>query len=233
NLAEGFADEFRKICEEVILVSGKINVALSGGSTPKILFTVLAVEYKNKINWDKVNFYWVDERCVPPDDDQSNFGMTNGSLLKTITIPEKNIHRIIGENDPGKEAERYSDLLKKNIQVKNNFPEFDLILLGIGEDGHTASIFPDQMQLLHSGKYCAVAIQPKTGQQRITLTGKVINNAERIYFTATGKGKSEVVGKILNKKNNYLEYPASHIQPGRGVLKWFLDKEAGKQVVKS
>jgi len=233
DLAEGFADEFRKTCEEVILVNGKINIALSGGSTPKMLFTVLAVEYKNKIDWSKVNFYWVDERCVPADDEQSNFGMTNKTLLSNISIPEKNIHRIIGENDPEKEAVRYSDLLKKNIPLRNNFPEFDMILLGIGEDGHTASIFPDQMDLLNSEKFCAVAVHPETKQKRITLTGKVIDNAERIYFLATGSGKAEVIGTILNKKKDFLKYPAAHIKPLDGILKWYLDDKAGRLVVES
>ncbi|MEP7147135.1 MAG: 6-phosphogluconolactonase, partial [bacterium] len=221
ELAGGIAVEFKKTCEEVILVNGKINVALSGGSTPEKMFTLLAAEYKNKIDWSKVYFYWVDERCVPRGNEQSNFEMTDRILLKNIPVPEENVHRIIGEDDPEEEARRYSGLLKKNIPLKNNFPEFNLILLGTGEDGHTASIFPNQMELLNSEKLCALSIHPESNQKRITLTGKVINNAERICFLATGKGKAEVIGNILNKKKEYLKYPAAHILPRNGVLKCY------------
>lgn len=222
ELAKGFADEFRKICEEVIIVRSKINVALSGGSTPKMFFTILALEYKNKIEWSKIDFYWVDERCVKPDDEESNYGMTKKILLNNIEIPESNIQRMIGENDPEREAERYSEILKKNLPVKNNFPVFDLILLGVGEDGHTASIFPDQMDLLNGEKVCAVAIHPATLQKRITLTGNTINNAERIYFLVTGKGKENVVKDILEKRNDYLKYPAAHIKALDGIVKWWI-----------
>lgn len=187
-----------------------------------MLFTVLAVEYKSKIDWGKVNFYWVDERCVPKDDEESNYGMTEKILLKNISIPENNIHRIIGENVPEDEAKRYSEILKSNLPHKDNYPKFDLILLGMGEDGHTASIFPDQMYLLNAKEACEVSIHPSTFQNRITLTGRLINNAERIYFLITGKSKAEVVSKILEKKDNYLDYPAAHIEAVDGEVKWLL-----------
>ena len=128
-LAESFAAEFKNICEESISKTGQINIAISGGNTPKLLFDILAENYKDKIEWDKVNIYWVDERCVPPDNDESNFGMTVKFLFSKIIIPEGNIHRIYGEYDPASEAVRYSDEIKINIKQRNEIPEFDMILL--------------------------------------------------------------------------------------------------------
>jgi len=215
------------------LVKGKINIAVSGGSTPVMLFSLLAEENKFKVQWSGVNFYWADERCVRPDDAQSNFGSANNTLFRNTNIPKENIHRIFGENEPDEEAVRYSAVLRKNIAQVNNLPQFDLILLGTGEDGHTASIFPDQMELLTSEKNCAVAVHPESNQNRITLTGKVISNAERIYFLVTGNSKARVIESILNKKGDYLKYPAAHIHPDNGVLKWYLDKEAAEFTVNS
>lgn len=220
ELAEFFSSEFRKICEEEILVKGSINVALSGGSTPRKSFQTLAEKFKEKIQWKKVNLYWVDERCVAPDDKQSNYGMTDEILLSKIPIPHPNIHRMRGEHHPIEEAKRYSELLKVNLRQRNNFPVFDLILLGVGTDGHTASIFPDQMNLMESADIAAVAVQPQTGQKRITLTGKVLNNGERVFFLITGDDKHKIVTDILEKKNGYQKYPAAHIQPVDGILKW-------------
>lgn len=185
---------------------------------------MLARDYRNKIDWAKVNVYWADERCVPPDDEESNFGMTEKILLNKVNIPESNVHRIFGGNDPEEEAIRYSEIIKSNLEFKNGSPEFDLILLGVGDDGHTASIFPDQMELLSSENICAVATHPVSGQKRITLTGKVINTAARIYFLVTGKSKAEVVSKILEKSEDYLKYPAAHIDADNAG--WYLDKEA-------
>ena len=158
KVAESVAAEFRNICEDYISKTGNINIAISGGNTPKLLFEVLAKDYKDKIDWSKINFYWADERCVSPDSNESNFGMTFNFLFNKINIPESNIHRIYGENDPASEAVRYSEELRKNIFLSNGFPKFDLILLGMGDDGHTASIFPDQMELLNSVDVCAVAV---------------------------------------------------------------------------
>lgn len=225
-LAVSTAEEFKKICDEVILKKGKINIALSGGNTPKLLFEVLAVNYKNEIDWQKVNFYWADERCVPPDDFESNYGMTEKYFLNRIEIPVANIHRVLGENEPGKEAMRYSQVLRENLPIENSLPAFDLTLLGMGDDGHTASIFPDQMEIIDSDEICAVAVHPASGQKRITLTGRVINNSARIYFLVTGKSKSEVVKIILGKKNGYMKFPASHIELPDRELNWYLDKEA-------
>lgn len=202
----------------------KINLVLSGGSTPEFIFNFLAEQYQSKISWNKINIFWGDERCVPPADSESNYKMAYDSLLSSLKIPETNIFRIHGEADPPDEAKRYSEIIKNNVPQKNNFPAFDLIMLGLGEDGHTASIFPDQMDLITNDKICSVAVHPVTSQKRITLTGRAINNAKRIIFIVTGENKSKVVSDILNKNTGWEKYPAGFINPGSGKLIWLLDK---------
>jgi len=218
--ASGFAGCFL----EQVSKATTFTVALSGGSTPKLLFNCLAENQSKSDIWEKVEFYWGDERCVPPNNADSNYKMTKEHLLDKIEIPGKNIHRILGENEPQDEARRYSDLLLKNLSVKNRLPVFDLIILGMGEDGHTASIFPNQMDLLDSKNICAVAEHPVSGQKRITLTGAVINNANEIAFLVTGENKKEKVFEVLNKFGDWKKYPASHIDSVSGKVIWFLDK---------
>jgi 6-phosphogluconolactonase len=204
----------------------KINIALSGGSTPGMFFKELAKNYSEKISWTKVKFFWGDERCVPPDDPESNYGTAKNILLDRIKIPSENIFRIKGENKPLEEVERYSKILEENLTKKNNLPFFDLIFLGMGEDGHTASIFPDQIELMNSQKNCAVSTHPETNQKRITLTGNVINNAGKVIFLITGKSKAKVLSEVIN--NKYKIYPAANVNPLNGKLIWMLDKEAAE-----
>ncbi|MEO6693970.1 MAG: 6-phosphogluconolactonase [Ignavibacteria bacterium] len=225
KLAEAFAEVFEKICDEYILKIGIVNIALSGGTTPKLFFEILSKKYIDKLDWSKINFYWADERCVPPESDESNHGEADRILFSKIHS-KKNVYPVNGNNDPVNEAVRYSELLEKNLPFKNNFPRFDIILLGMGEDGHIASIFPDQMNLLTSEKICEVAVHPVSQQKRITLTGIVIKNPDRIFFLVTGRSKAEVVKEILKKKNIFEKYPASHITPTHGKSEWYLDSEA-------
>jgi 6-phosphogluconolactonase len=227
ELAEKFAEEIVKVAAK----AGKAScIALSGGSTPELLYSILGSHYSNSVDWSNVHFFWGDERCVPPDDPESNFGMTQRTLFKRIIIPEPNIHRILGENEPSGEAVRYSREIE-NITVKRDgLPVFDLIILGLGEDGHTASIFPSNSELLNSESICEVARHPVTFQNRITLTGKVINNADRVAFLVTGRKKAEVVDKILNNSRSGQNFPASRIVPSKGDLLWFLDREAASRL---
>ncbi|MDD3194531.1 MAG: 6-phosphogluconolactonase [Paludibacter sp.] len=203
------------------------NLAVSGGSTPKTLFQVLAQdEYRNTIPWQSVRLFWVDERCVPPTDAESNFGMTYDALLQYAFIPSSSIFRMKGEDVPEDEARRYADQLHKLLPVKDGVPVFDLILLGMGDDGHTASIFPDQMHLLHTGKDVAIATHPVSGQKRITLTGKVINATEQLIFMITGKGKAEIVATIVGQQEGAKKFPASYVHDKTGNTEFYLDKEA-------
>jgi 6-phosphogluconolactonase len=231
-LSKEFCSELFNQINSLLKTKNKANIALSGGNTPKLIFRVLATSYKEKLSWEKINLFWGDERCVPPDDKESNYRMTKKFLLDHIQIPSENIFRIKGENVPSEEAKRYSDVIKSNLASVNNLPQFDIVLLGLGEDGHTTSIFPDQMELLESEKICEVATYPESKQTRITLTGRVINDSKKIYFLVAGKSKSFAVGKILNKTGDYLKLPGAHIKPVDGELTWFLDKEAASEINK-
>lgn len=222
TVAEAFSDYFADLVED----KAQFHVALSGGSTPKLIFDVLATKYGNQIDWSKIHFYWGDERCVPPTDDQSNFKMTFEHLFSKINVPKENIHRVLGENDPQGEAMRYANLLEINLDRVNSIPQFDLVLLGMGDDGHTASIFPHEIDLWHSEDHCVVAIHPESGQKRVSINGKVINQAKEVVFLVTGSGKAEKVEEIHNQKEDYKKYPASLVIPESGKLIWFMDEEA-------
>ena len=226
ELAMSFAEELVHMINESANIQKHFTIALSGGSTPEILFKILSDKYAKTVPWQYVHFFWGDERCVQPTDPESNFGMTFRILLSKIEIPEKNIHRIKGEDDPCTEAERYSKEISLFTEKRDGMPLFDLVLLGMGEDGHTASVFPDNLRLLESDKVCELAIHPVSKQKRITITGRVINNALVVTFLVTGRKKAEVVEKILKNIPHAENYPASFIIPVYGKLSWFLDQEA-------
>lgn len=225
QLAENFGEElYERIAK---FPNDKyFNVALSGGNTPKILFKLLAKEFSEKINWKKVKLFWADERCVPPENPDSNYGMTKEILLNNINIPGENVFRINGEDDPNEEVIRYSSVVKDNVEWKNGIPSFNLIILGLGEDGHTASIFPNQIKLINSDKIYETSIYSDTRQERITITGKVINNARWIVFLVTGKNKADVISKILKRQNEAKAFPSFYVSPNSGKLDWYIDKEA-------
>jgi len=199
------------------------HLVLSGGKTPKLLFSLLAGKYLKVVPWQKIHFWWGDERMVPTDDPESNFGVINELLFSKIKLSQSQIHRIKGEAKPIEEAKRYGFEIQSLVPTINGYPEFDLIMLGLGDDGHTASIFPDQMQLMESDEITRVAFQPITGQLRITLTGKVLNNAKKIAFLVSGASKSGIFDEIIHNTINSSVYPASHIRP-EGELHWFIDK---------
>ncbi|HRZ98291.1 MAG TPA: 6-phosphogluconolactonase [Paludibacter sp.] len=210
--------------------SEKLNIAVSGGKTPSILFTLMAQEFYNVIPWNSVRFFWVDERCVEPTDPESNFGMTYDAFFRFAYINPANLFRMKGEDVPDDEVERYQKLLWDELPVKNKFPVFDLILLGIGDDGHTASIFPDNLALLRSDFSVAVAKHPFSGQKRITLTGKTLCNAHQVVFFITGLNKSEIVHQIINKKPEAKKYPASYIHDNEGNIDFYLDNQAAAKL---
>ena len=208
----------------------RFDIALSGGSTPKLLFERLTEKLVDKSEWKRIHLWWGDERCVPMDSSESNFRMTEETLISKVPIPKENIHRIRGEANPEAEALRYGEEIRNNLNLLHNWPVFDLFILGLGEDGHTASIFPDQMELLKSDEICDVAINPTTGQKRITLTGKAINNANEIIFLVTGESKAEKVAEIMNNEPSAKMLPAYFIIPTHGKLTWFIDEEAAAKI---
>jgi len=230
-LTDALADKFFSHITALCGMKSLVTIVLSGGTTPQHLFKRIASMLpvvRDLPDWSKVHFFWCDERCVPPHHAESNFGMANRYLLRALQINESNIHRIRGENKPEEEAIRYSTEIRKHVALRNTMPVFDWIFLGMGDDGHTASIFPDQLSLLYADAICAVAVHPQSGQQRITLTGKPIINADRITFVVTGRSKSSRIKEIMADEPAAKLYPARYIKPLRGKLEWYLDKEAGE-----
>lgn len=223
-LGESFKDSVSRVERQ----GWKIHIALPGGSTPHKFFQYLSGPISDEINWNVIHFYWGDERCVPPDHPDSNYGMTNKALLNKIDIPKYNIHRIYGESEPEKEVLRYSEEIRANVPSNNqNLPQFDWIILGLGTDGHTASLFPHISLSSTTKQICTIATQPQSGQKRISLTLSILNNAKHISFLVTGKSKAQVVASILNEDPERYKYPAANVAPSRGILEWYLDQEAG------
>ena len=232
ELAEQLAIEFLNSVHQAVENEKKFYVALSGGSTPAHFFHKLASEpYREKISWQSVHFFWGDERCVPPNHSDSNYRMTKQNLLDYISLPAENVHRILGEKDPTTEAKRYAQEIESLVPKNDSkFPRFDWILLGLGTDGHTASIFAGSDVLDDHQNICTATIHPESGQKRITLTLPVINNARRISFLVTGEHKASIVAQILVGVESSERLPVSLIRPTNGNLEWYLDREAGKVI---
>lgn len=237
HIFESAEDTARGVAELILEKAKKknkqslpINIAVSGGTTPKLLFKLLAEEYADSIPWHFVRLFWVDERCVPPTHPESNFGMTFETLLKNVPIHESNIYRMQGENDPAKEAARYQQLLQDELPMQSGFPHFDIILLGMGDDGHTASIFPNNLSLLNTESIVEVGIHPESGQKRITLTGGTINQAESLVFMITGNSKKKVLSQIIHKDIASTAYPAAYVHSSSGIADFYLDKIAASNL---
>jgi len=231
KLADFFAG---RISESISGTAGDrfFYIALSGGSTPRAIYKTIVENYKDEIDWSKVMIFWGDERCVTPTSDESNYKMAYDSLFKNINIPESNIYRIEAEKDPALEAERYAEMVDLLLPHKINNPQFDMVILGLGEDGHTASIFPDNIHLFNSEKLFEISQHPATKQKRITATGRLINNAKEVCFLVTGASKAERVSQILQKKAGWQDLPASLVKPTDGELIWMLDDLAGQMLIK-
>lgn len=223
-LSEGFTSFLKAEMEE----RDSLSISLSGGSTPKVLFKYWADNYNKSIDWERISFFWGDERCVPPDDPMSNYGMTKELLFDKIErIDESKIYRIQGESTITDEIRRYEILMNKQLPKEDGIPSFDIMMLGMGDDGHTVSIFPDQITLWDSKDNCVMAEHPETKMKRISMTGRVVNNSRNIAFLVTGKSKAEKVKEIIEQRDRFIDlYPAARVNPVHGNLYWFLDEEA-------
>lgn len=206
------------------------SIALSGGSTPLQLFNDLFKKLSEKKNLE-TKFFWVDERCVPPDSTDSNYKMAKENLFSSSIFREENIFRVRGELDPIVEVKSYSDLLRKELKIKNGLPYFDLIILGLGDDGHTASLFPHEFKSFKNQNDCVIASHPSSGQKRISLSEKIINNAKEVIFHVTGSNKKTVIDEIISKKDNFANYPATYIEPLSKNLSWYLDFDAADKLI--
>ncbi|MBN2813568.1 MAG: 6-phosphogluconolactonase [Bacteroidales bacterium] len=230
ELAAELALEFRQFALNALAGNRKVSIAISGGTTPRAFFEQLAWIESNQqqaIPWSMINLFWVDERCVPPDHADSNYRMTRESMLDKITIPAENIYRIHGEANPSDEARRYAKIIESIVPSLEGIPQFDWILLGMGDDGHTASIFPDRMDLLTSSSVCEAVTHPAKDSNRVTLTGQTLLQAKKISFLVTGATKSIIIRQILNKEPGSEKYPAAYIHH-RTSCDWLLDKQAAQ-----
>ncbi|HEY2586840.1 MAG TPA: 6-phosphogluconolactonase [Tepidisphaeraceae bacterium] len=220
--AEG-AERFVNVAREAIAERGQFAVALAGGHTPEAMFRLLAQEpYRSRVEWEKVQAFFGDERFVPPDSDQSNYRMARETLLSHVPVPGDNVYRIRGEIDPNEAAIEYGQMLKDKFGDGG----LDLILLGMGPDGHTASLFPGT-EALHETKHRAVAnFVPKLNTWRVTLTAPFINRARHVLFLVAGADKAERVSEILEGPRDPERLPSQLIQPVDGTLTWILDAAA-------
>jgi 6-phosphogluconolactonase len=222
-LASAAADEFVDAWKSAIATSARFAVALSGGKTPRAMFEALA---GRPVDWAVVHFFWSDERCVPPDDVNSNFRMAREALLSKIAAPRANIHRMKGELEPRDGASDYNGDLQRFFAAQP--PRFDLIFLGLGPDGHTASLFP-QTRALDVADVSCVANRVSSGVAspwRLTLTYPVLNAARRIAFLVEGADKASIVKEVLEGPRDAQRLPAQGVAPGSGRLRWMLDQQA-------
>ncbi len=224
SLARAAAGIFSAAAAEGVADRGRCAVALSGGRTPQALFRLLGREYGARLPWELVQLFWADERVVPPEDEQSNFRTVREELLARIALPPGNVHRIHGELPPTGAAAAYEAELRNYFGAKA-LPDFDLILLGIGTDGHTASLFPGAAVLKERHRWAVPLYNPATANWRVTLTLPVLNNASCVVFLVSGPEKAAIVEAILGRGKGG-EYPAGMVKPAKGRLVWLLDNEA-------
>jgi 6-phosphogluconolactonase len=225
-LFQGAAEEFVRQANAAIQSKGKFVVALAGGSTPKGLFNVLAGN--QALPWDKVYVFFGDERHVPPDDPESNYGMARQALLSKVPIPAENVFRIPAENpDAHQAAESYEQTLRNFFAVPGGtFPRFDLVLLGMGPDGHTASLFPGGTASQEKSRWVVADWVEKFKTDRITLTLPVLNNAATVMFLVSGSDKAATLKEVLHGAQPAERFPSKLIQPADGKLIWMVDDEA-------
>ncbi|GIC78178.1 6-phosphogluconolactonase [Moritella sp. F3] len=207
-----------------------VHISLSGGSTPKLLFKVLAqAPFATSITWTNLHFWWGDERCVAPDDAESNFGEAQALLFSKVALPTENIHRILGEDAPEQEVIRFAQEMQTVIPAHNGLPCFDWILLGMGGDGHTASLFPGQTDY-NDENIAIIAQHPESGQYRISKTARLLANAKRISYLVLGAGKAEVIKQIHDNDDAALAYPAAQVKANQGSTEWILDAAAARLI---
>jgi 6-phosphogluconolactonase len=217
--AEG-ADRWVQLASQAIAEHGRFSVALSGGHTPEAMFKLLAQDpYRSQVAWEKVEIFFGDERCVPPDSPDSNYRMASESLLRKVPIPGDNVYRIRGEIDPKAAAIEYGQMLKEKFGDGG----LDLIYLGMGPDGHTASLFPGTEALAETKHRCVANFVPKLSAWRVTMSAPFINRARNVIFLVAGADKAERVAEVLEGPPDPQRLPSQLIRPTEGQLTWILD----------
>ncbi len=219
------ADWITTLIQKTLEVKDRFTIALSGGETPKKLYQTLASQaYREKINWDRLHIFWGDERFVPFNDERNNAKMAFDNLLSKVNIPEEQIHKIWTDVTPETSAKQYENILHKYFDDKQT--TFDLVLLGMGDDGHTLSLFPGN-QVLNDSNSWASAVSSKEKGERITLMPAVVNKSSATVFLVTGESKAKILEEVLQNITPH-NYPAQLIQPANDELHWFVDEAAAK-----
>ena len=231
QLADGVARHIVQRARRAISASGRFTFALSGGSTPRSAYARLAKDdLASQIDWKKVHILWGDERCVPPDDSRSNYRMAREVLLDRVPIPAQQIHRIRGEDEPEKAAAEYEDVLRSLLGCHPERSEgansLDLILLGLGDDGHTASLFPGQAAVRETKRWVVAVPAPDGTMWRVTLTPALLNQARQVTFVVSGAGKAQRLQQVLQGPFTPDILPAQAIRPVHGRLTWMVDQAA-------
>jgi 6-phosphogluconolactonase len=229
-LASRAARYFVEMAGEAVAGRGRARIAISGGSTPKAAFLALAdpgQPWRNRMPWNHLDLYWVDERAVPPSDAESNYRMTREALLDHVPLHPDQIHRIEGELEPEVAAARYESDLRNSFRLEGaESPRFDLVALGLGNDGHTASIFPHTEAIHALGHLAAANYVPQKDTWRITLTWPVINHASSVFFLIAGAEKAAILHEVLTAPRDPERLPSQLIWPSSGILTFILDKAA-------
>lgn len=237
ELALKAARRFARLADQYTIGCGRFTVALSGGSTPRKMYSILAEEpFLDTVPWSSIYFFWGDERCVPPDHKDSNYRMAYETLLSKAPVPEENIFRIPAENpDPHRAAEEYAATLieffltrasKSATAPLSNVPRFDLVLLGMGPDGHTASLFPHTPAIHDTENIVVANFVEKFNAHRITFTAATINNARNVTFVVAGEDKAEALKQVIEGSHQPELYPSQIIRPRNGTLLWMADEAA-------
>ncbi len=233
-VALAFAQLFAKHVEQAVKTRGVARVAISGGTTPQASFKLLAdpdQPFLATIPWDKLYLYWVDERCVGPDDPESNYGAAKKLLLDKVPLPAENIFRMEGELEPEEAANRYEAVLRNSMKLEGaESPAFDLLALGMGDDGHTASLFPHTAALEVMDRLCVANHVPQKDTYRVTLTWPVINQAREVVFAIEGPAKTDVLAEVFAGSRNLDQLPSQLIRPSNGKLLLLLDEVAAAKL---
>jgi len=236
DVALASARLFASHVEQAVAARGIARIAISGGSTPKGMFQILAdptQPFAETVAWDKLQLFWVDERCVPPTDAESNYHMTNENLLSKVGIKPENIFRMQGELNPEEAANLYEAAMRNALKLEGaESPHFDLVLLGMGDDGHTASLFPHTQAINEIGRLTVANHVPQKDTWRITLTWPVINVAAEVAFVIAGTDKAGVLAEVLTGPRDPERLPSQLIRPQNGKLLFLLDEAAAAQLPK-
>ncbi len=227
------AEEIAYVAGEAVCMHGEFMFCLAGGSTPAKVYDLMATRFRLSIDWKEVQFFWGDERCVPPEDEASNFAMANRTMLSKLEIKPSQIHRIHGEETPEEAARLYEEELRARFGIdEGDLPRFDLMLLGLGGNRHTASLFPGSPALKEDSRLAVPVEVDDRHRWRVTLTPPVLNNSSQVIFLVAGEEKAEAVKDVIEGNSSVEQVPAKIVAPDDGGILWILDKAAASLLSK-